>query len=241
MAAAMLVVVIAYRPPGHLVFGKWREGWRQFSIGFSGAASVGAETTAFATMAIFAGMIGAFELAAYAIAHNLVGMLFMVSLGISNAVGVRVSMAHAAQDWLGLQRVTWVGLTLLIGLQGIVSIGIAIAPEQVARIYGQDPLLTPFLTVAIMTVALIAVADGAQAVMGHALRARGDRLWSALSSLFSYGVFMIGSAYILAFVVGLDLVGLLLAVALASFVSWALLAYRFFHLRTRFNTIPSSG
>ncbi len=79
----------------------WRAWRHQRRLGYAAAASIGVEGAAFATLNVFAGWLGVLPLAAFAIALNLISIVFMAAVGIGAATAVRVGIAHGRGDQRG--------------------------------------------------------------------------------------------------------------------------------------------
>lgn len=208
--------------------------WRQQRrLGYAAAASIGVEGAAFGTLNIFAGWLGVLPLAAFAIALNLISIVFMVAVGIGAATAVRVGMAHGRDDHAEVAMAGWTGLAVCaVAMAGFAAV-FAVAPEPIAAGYTTDPALRAATVPLIAFCAWILIVDGGQGVMANALRGRGETWAPTVLHTVSYLVIMIPLAYLLAFPAGRGAMGLFEATLVASIVSVSLLSVRFAWLGRR--------
>ena len=78
----------------------------------------------------------------------------------------------------------------------------------------------------VLIIALTMIGDGGQRVVAQALRGCHDAWFPTALHMASYAILMVPLGWALAFGVGLGVTGLLLAIAIASFVSLAVLSAR---------------
>lgn len=217
---------------------RWHAWRRQRNIGYGSAGSQSSESAAFLAMMIFAGMLGATQIAAYSIVINLVGLVFMIAVGIGTATAVRVGQAHGRGDRADMVLAGWTGLALLWLLVGIVAAGFWLAPATVVGVYTRDATLIAMAAPALTVAALAVVPDTGQMVIASALRGRGDAFWPAVSHAIAYLGVMMPGGYLLAIALDRGVTGLMEAILLASILSFAALALRFHLLGRRMPALP---
>lgn len=218
---------------------RWSAWRRQRAIGYGSAGSQSSESAAFLAMMVFAGMLGATEVAAYSIVINLIGLVFMIAVGIGTATAVRVGQAHGRGDGADMVLAGWTGLALLWLLVGIVALGFWLAPGTVVGVYTGDATLVALAAPALMVAALAVVPDTGQMVMASALRGRGDAFWPAVSHAIAYLGVMMPGGYLLSITLGRGVTGLIEAILLASILSFVALALRFQVLARRLPPLPA--
>ena len=103
-----------------------------------GGAGV-AEVAAFCSVALLVGRFGDVQIAANQIALNFSALIFMVPMGISAAVTVRVGHALGADDPRAARHVAWSGIGV-----GLIFASLAIVPiialrHPAAALYSADP------------------------------------------------------------------------------------------------------
>jgi MATE family multidrug resistance protein len=145
VALALLVAWTArardYRPT-YLWRGWTRPHWpaqkRLLRIGLPMGGAGLAEVAAFCSVAVLVGRFGAAQIGANQIALNFSSLIFMVPMGLSSALAIRVGHALGARDPRGARRIAWTGIAL-----GLVIAGCAIGPivglrHVVATVYTAD-------------------------------------------------------------------------------------------------------
>lgn len=192
---------------------------KHLKLGLPLALSVGLQTAALAALATFAGWLGDTPLAAFQIANNVVGFLFMMSIGMANATSVRVANAVGRGDHTGRTTAGLTGLGLILCLQISVAILIEVFPGTLARVYTSDSAVLIIVIPIFLWVGLVIIADGSQAVLQGALRAMG-KVWVPLAIyLASYWLLMVPLGYLLANLWGWGVEGLLFALLLGYAVA----------------------
>lgn len=207
--------------------GGWRAWAKQRHVGYSSAFSIGGESLAFAAMGLFAGWLGQTPLAAYSIAHNLIAMAFMISLGVGSATVVRVSNARGRKDWADLHLAGWTGLAVNTVFMGAVSLLYWFGAELLAHVYSNDSAVIAQAVPLIAFCGIVVLGDGGQSVMVNALRGAGG-IWSpALIQNVSFIAFMLPLGWWLAIHNGVGAIGLYQAILAATLLSLLMLSIRF--------------
>ncbi|WP_083900758.1 MATE family efflux transporter [Azospirillum sp. B4] len=210
----------------------WRQGRGHRHLGYAAGLSQGAEASAFGTMGIFAGWLGALGLGAYAIGLNLLALPFMAALGLASATAVQVGQAHGAGCRREATLAGWTGLAITALVLAGVGLIFASLPQTIAGLYASDPALIRDLVPLIAFMAWILVADGGQTVMASALRGQGDSWIPTALHFFSYYGVMIPVAAFAAFHLGHGVMGIFQGILVASIVAVSVLMARF-HLLSR--------
>jgi MATE family multidrug resistance protein len=205
----------------------------QRRVGYGAAASNFFEMSAFSAMNVIAGWISPLTVAAWAIALNVLAMVFMVPAGLATATGVMVGRAYGASDMRGLLRAAGVGFaaTAVFGI----AVGLAIWPNAhaVMALYTSDAQAVTLATGVLVLSCIFFAPDGLQVVVAQSLRARGDVLAPTITHLASYMLVMLPLAWWLAIPVGWGITGIVAAVIIASYLSAGLLLGRFWWLARR--------
>jgi len=171
-------------------------GRRLRRIGYPLALSHGMEAGAFSTLILFAGLLGARQVAAYMVAMNVVSLVFMGSIGLANAASVRVANAVGRGDAADVRRAGWVALAVALAFLSTVALAVRAAPELIAAVYTDDPAVAALAVCTLGVAALVLIPDGAQAVLMGALRGTG-RLWAAtLRFVVAFWLVMVPLGYV---------------------------------------------
>jgi MATE family multidrug resistance protein len=155
-------------------------------LGAPVALQVALEYWAFAISSLWAGRLGAVELAAHSIVLNLASIAFMVPLGISSGATTRVGNRIGAGDRAGARRAAWVAFALgggtMLGFALLFVAGRGVIP----------PLFTDARAVVAATAALLPIVaafelfDGLQVVGCGILRGMGQMRPAAVANLVGY-------------------------------------------------------
>ncbi|MBN2752883.1 MAG: polysaccharide biosynthesis C-terminal domain-containing protein, partial [Rhodospirillaceae bacterium] len=208
-----------------------REAWGlQRRLGYAAGASIGVEGFAFSTLNVMSGWFGAESLAAYAIGINLLGMVFMVSLGVGGATSVRVGHAIGRGDPRDAEIAGWTGLALNTLLAVPFVMAFTFGPTAIAAIYSNDPAVLVLAGVLVAWIAVILPFDGAQAVMSNALRGCGETWVPLILQGSAYFLAMMPCAWFFSVKMGMGVGGLFSAVGVGCVISAVLLSVRFWWL-----------
>ncbi|MBC8267770.1 MAG: MATE family efflux transporter [Rhodospirillaceae bacterium] len=213
--------------------GGWRAWAEQRRIGYSSAASIGGESMAFACIGLFAGWLGAVPLAAYSIAHNLISMAFMVSLGVASATVVRVGIARGRDDRADLQLAGWTGLAVNVVFMGLIGLMFGLFSDLLASAYSNDPAVITAAAPLVAFCGIIIIADGGQAVMVNALRGAGGIWAPALIQNFAFMIVLAPLGWWLGIANEGGAIGLYEAIFTATILSLFLLSVRFLKVSRR--------
>jgi MATE family multidrug resistance protein len=205
----------------------------QRRVGYGAAASNFFEMSAFSSMNVIAGWISPLTVAAWAVALNVLALVFMVPAGLSTATAVMVARCYGAGDTVGLKRAAMVGFAVTAAFG--IAIGVVDWPSAltVASLYTTDVQTVALAAGALALCCAFFAPDGLQVVVAQALRARGDVVAPTLTHLASYIFVMLPLAYVLAIPLKWGLTGIVASVILAGYLSAGLLLGRFWFLGRR--------
>jgi MATE family multidrug resistance protein len=122
------------------VFGRfWRPDWARFRalwrLGLPMAVAVGLEVTVFNAAVFLMGLIGPSAVAAHAIAIQVASLCFMVPLGFSQAVTVRVGIAYGAGDPDAIRRAGWTPFVLGVGFMACTALLMLAVPQALIGVF----------------------------------------------------------------------------------------------------------
>ena len=205
------------------LFGRfWRPDWARFAdvwkLGLPIAVTLALEITIFNAAVFIMGLFGTASLAAHAIAIQIAALSFMVPLGLSQAVTVRVGLALGRNDAAAIGRAGWTSFVLGVGFMAIMGLLMISAPRSLVYLFLDEsdpanaaviPLAVSFLGVA----ALFQIVDGAQAVGAGMLRGLHDTTVPMIYAAFGYWVIGLGVGLALALGAGWQGLGIWLGLA----------------------------
>ncbi|WP_333831254.1 MATE family efflux transporter [Pararhodobacter sp.] len=214
----------------------WRPDWQAMrqvnALGLPIGLAMLAETGLFAASAVMMGWLGAQALAAHSIALEITAMFFMIHMGLSNAATVLVGRARGRGDNEGLRAAARAALLLSMAvafatmavyfLAGELMVGAFLNPNDPER-----AVIVPLGVTLLMVAALFQLADGGQAMAMGLLRGIQDTKMPLIIAAVSYWLIGIPLSYALAFLAGLEGVGLWFGMVAALSVAALALLVRF--------------
>jgi MATE family multidrug resistance protein len=149
---------------------RWEAQKRLLRLGLPMGAAGLAEVAAFSSVAVLAGRFGDVQIAAHQVALNFAALVFMLPMGLSAAIAVRIGHALGAGDPREARRIAWTGMALA-GLFALAAIGpIAALRNAVAAVYSEDPAVRALAARLLLFAAAWIVFDAAQVCAIGALR-----------------------------------------------------------------------
>jgi MATE family multidrug resistance protein len=246
--AMALVVSVHPRFRRYRLFGRfWGVDWERFRavwrLGLPIAVTLALEITIFNTAVFLMGLIGASSLAAHAVALQIAAFTFMVPLGISQAVTVRVGLAFGRRDPEGIARAGWTAFALGTGFMAVMALVMLAIPHRLVGLF-LDPAVPanrPVIALAVSFLffaAVFQVFDGAQSVAAGMLRGLHDTKMPMAFAAFGYWVVGLATAVGLGFGLGWEGVGIWAGLATGLAVVAALMLGRWMR-REKLGLIPS--
>jgi len=196
------LVFLTYRQSDFNLFPFW-SGWQDFSwkqfletlrLGLPIAIAHAMEVGMFSAAALLVGTLGVTALAAHQVALQSTTLSFMIPLGISQAVSVKVGALYGAQQLTRVISVLKSGLILGSISAGIAAIIFWFAPEFLVDIFLQSDLVSAadYELVLVLAVQILLIAavfqfvDGWQVIIMGALRGFKLGVSPTVASVVSY-------------------------------------------------------
>jgi len=177
----------------------WRVIKKIIDLGIPGGFQMFFEVGGFAFAAVMIGWIGAYELAAHQIAINLASITFMVGLGISIAVTIRVGDYFGKKDLVGIKRAGYSALLIVAIIMGSFGIIFIALRNFLPTLYIADTNVIEIAASLIVIAAIFQVVDGLQVVGIGILRGLTDLKAPMIISFIAYWVIGLPVAYLLGF------------------------------------------
>jgi MATE family multidrug resistance protein len=129
-----------------------------------------AEVAAFSSVAVLVGRFGEVQIAAHQIALNFSALIFMLPMGVSAAITIRVGQSLGAGDASAARFIAWSGIAV-----GLIIATLAIAPiillrHEVAALYSSDGAVQALAANLLLFAALWQLFDATQVCAIGALR-----------------------------------------------------------------------
>ena len=196
-------------------------------IGLPVGVALFIEGSLFSVVALLIGTLGTEAVAGHQVAINFAALTFMVPLGISMAITVRVGFAVGRGDRAGARRAAFVGAGLALTSQVISASVMVFLPRHVARIYTDDPAVIAIAVSLLLLAAIFQISDGIQVSAAGALRGLKDTRRPMLITVVAYWLVGLPVGWILGFRVGMGAEGMWIGLIAGLSVAALLLAVRF--------------
>lgn len=212
VASLLVVIVVRERHSMSSVHVPWRIDLQRIRklvvLGFPAAMQLTLEVGVFAAASALAGRMLPVSLAAHQIALNLAGFTFMVPLGLASAGAARVGHAVGRGDHAGAARAGWTALALGALFMSAAALIFTVIPRQLISAFTSDSGVLDLGVRLLAVAAVFQLFDGLQGVGTGVLRGLGDTRTPMMWNLGGHWFVGLPLAYVLAFPLGLGVIGL---------------------------------
>lgn len=155
------------------------------------------ETTAFAFSGIMIGWLGTVPLAAHQIGLSCASMAFMFPLGLSMAVGIRVSHVIGSGERERLRPIAFGSLALGVAVMSGFALLFAFGGRTIAGWFVRDVAVVVLASQLLIVGAVFQLADGVQVIAAHLLRGISDVRLPTVITLVAYWGIALPLAYLI--------------------------------------------
>ena len=200
-----------------------------------GAIAVGyiGEGGAYAFAGLMMGWFSAVALAANQIVSAVAGVLYMVPLGISIAVSIRIGQAIGADERRRLVTIGVASLAVIIVWMTVVMGVLLLGGSTLARALSTDPAVVTLATSMFIVIAAMQIADGVQGTMLGASRGMMDNRVPVAITMFSYWLIALPIGYVLGFQMGFGPNGVWIGYGIGLGIAAVAVTLRFFNMAKR--------
>lgn len=239
VAAACALIYVARSSaaqPYSLFTRLWRPDWQAmrdiFRLGTPISLSIFAEAGMFSASSLMIGWLGKVPLASHGIALQIASVSFMIPLGLSQAGSVRISNAAGRKDKMAVGTAGKAAVLLSLA----VALGTAViffsAPHMLVSLFLRESnsdagAVLAYAVPLLYMAAAFQIFDALQVASGGNLRGLQDTKVPMIIATISYWFVGMGSAYFLAFPIGLGGVGVWGGLVVGLAVAGLALTYRF--------------
>lgn len=210
----------------------WQAFWQVFRLGLPIGLTSLAEGGLFSASAVMMGWIGEIELAAHGITLQIVALMFMFHVGMSQAATIRAGGAYGRRDVTELWMIARTAMAIAI-LFGVLAVAVMVGmPETLVSLFidPQEPARDALLALAVKLLflgALFQFVDSAQINALALLRGVQDTNVPMWLASVSYWVIGLPASYLMAFTFGLRESGLWLGLTVGLGMAALTLGWRF--------------
>lgn len=209
---AVMAAMFAYPALSRLLRAAWPSDWfargagaslgRILAIGLPAGGLHLCEVSGFAFGSLMMGWIGVVPLAAHQIAITCAATTFMVPLGLSQAVCVRVGQARGAGRTERLRPVIFGALGLAVAFMSVFVVVFMMRGKSIAGWFVADPAVVSLTAQLLLVAGIFQIFDGIQVVSSGALRGFEDTRMPMFIGIFSYWIVALPVSWFAGFVLG---------------------------------------
>lgn len=203
-------------------------------IGVPIAVAIFVEGSLFVGAALLIGRLGPVPAASHLIAINFSALMFMIPIGLSSAVSIRVGNAIGRGDMEAARYAGRIGIVIVLMFQTVSAIAMLLFPEWIVRIYTDDALVAPLAVSLLFYAAIFQYPDGLQIVSSGILRGYKDTRMPMLYMIIAFWIVGMTLGYNLTFNRGMGPAGMWVGMIAGLTVAAALMLRRFRHTSGRF-------
>ncbi len=167
------------------------------TLGVPICIAIAMEVGMFSIVTLFMGQFGVTATAAHQVAMSVAAVVFMIPLGLSMAITVRVAQANGAKQPIEARKRGQLGIAVSVCLVSLVALFFILFGKQIAQLYTSDPEIVIFAAQFLLFAALFQVVDALQVCANGALRGYKDTKVPMILAVICYWVIGIGSGIIL--------------------------------------------
>lgn len=149
------------------------------------------------------------------------GMAFAIAATTLVGQGLGAGMPDVAEDWAKETRRLG---TIVSGCMALVFI---LFGKYIAMLYTNDPEVISRTAVVLRILGLVQPAQSTQFILAGGLRGAGDTKWPLYSTAVGVWVFRVAVGYLLAVVMGMELVGAWMGMAVDQIARSVIITLRF--------------
>jgi MATE family multidrug resistance protein len=218
----------------HLEKPDWQKIWSLLKVGLPIAVAIFVEGSLFVGAALLIGRLGPVPAASHLIAINFSALMFMIPIGLSSAVSIRVGNAIGRKDMEAARYAGLIGILIILGFQTVSFTGMLLFPELIVGIYTDDPVVAPLAVSLLFYAAIFQYPDGLQMVAAGTLRGYKDTRMPMLYMVISFWIVGMTLGYNLTFGQGMGPAGMWVGMIAGLTVAAGLMLLRFNHTSKKF-------
>jgi MATE family multidrug resistance protein len=212
----------------------WKTIWSLLKVGVPIAVAIFVEGSLFVGAALLIGRLGPVPAASHLIAINFSALMFMIPVGLSSAVSIRIGNAIGRKDMEAARYAGRIGILIVLGFQTVSAAAMFLFPEWIVRIYTNDEVVAPLAVSLLFYAAVFQYPDGVQMVAAGTLRGYKDTRMPMLYMVISFWIVGMTLGYNLTFGQGMGPAGMWVGMIAGLSVAAGLMLLRFEHTSKRF-------
>ncbi|XP_035929358.1 multidrug and toxin extrusion protein 2-like [Halichoerus grypus] len=179
-----------------------------FSLAVPSMLMICIEWWAYEIGSFLMGLISVLDLSGQAILYELATIVYMIPLGLSNAVCVRVGMALGAADTAQAKRSAISGMLCTVGTSLVVGMLLSLLKNKLGHIFTNDEEVIALVNKVLPIYIVFQLFEAVCCVYGGVLRGTGKQAFGAIVNAITYYVVGLPLGIVLTFVVRMRIMGL---------------------------------
>ncbi|XP_003929339.1 multidrug and toxin extrusion protein 2 isoform X2 [Saimiri boliviensis] len=197
-----------------------------FSLAVPSMLMICIEWWAYEIGSFLMGLLSVEDLSAQAVIYEVATVTYMIPLGLSIGVCVRVGMALGAADTVQAKRSAVSGVLLIVGISLVLGTLIGILKNQLGHIFTNDEDVIALVGQVLPVYSVFHLFEAVCCVYGGVLRGTGKQAFGAAVNAITYYVIGLPLGILLTFVVRMRIMGLWLGMlACVSLATAAFVVY----------------
>jgi multidrug resistance protein, MATE family len=213
------------------VYSKVKINWIELKelavIGINSGLQFTFEVAAFVIAGLMSGSFGREQIDAHGISLQMAAFTYMFASGISSAATIRIGTFNAQKDWQKIKDAGMVSIKLVLLVMGFFGILFLIFRNVLPQAFSNNLQIIELSSNLLIVAALFQMFDGLQVTVIGMLRGLEDAKFPTIITLISYWGIALPMAYILAFTLKLEVVGIWIALLISLIIVAVSLLMRF--------------
>ncbi len=208
----------------------WQELGALAKIGLNAGMQFTVEVAAFAIAGFMAGSFGKEQIDAHGIALSLASLTYMFGSGIGSAATIRAGVYKAQGNWQEIKHASHTAIKLVLIIMGTCGILFLFFNQYLPMAFSPEKNIIDLAAKLLIIAALFQLFDGMQVTVLGVLRGLEDVKVPTAITLVGYWLISLPLAYFLAFPLGLQTVGIWIALLVALVIVAGALYWRLSYL-----------
>ena len=206
---------------------RWKPILDHLKVGMPIAVAIFVEGSLFVGAALLIGRLGPVPAASHLIAINFSALMFMIPIGMSSAISIRVGNAIGRGEPGAARYAGIIGIFIVLGFQTFSASLMFLFPEAIVGIYTDDTLVAPLAVSLLFYAAIFQYSDGIQICAAGALRGYKDTRAPMFYTIISFWIIGMTLGYYLTFNAGMGPAGMWIGMIAGLSVAAVLMLARF--------------
>ncbi len=204
----------------------WRAVRDLVSTGFPASMQLLAEVSAFVAATFIIGNMGKEHLASHQVAIQCAATIFMIPLGISMALTVRIGEAFGAKNRAVMRPILVSGWSMGVAFTLLSATAFVCFNRELAGLFIDDPAVLEMASALLIVAAAFQFCDALQIIAAGALRGLDDVHTPAWVAFWAYWVVSIPLGWVLAIKLGMGVTGMWWGITLGLTITSIVLGRR---------------